>query len=120
LSTSVVGQPMAVPFGLAPIGLAGMYARRGEVQAARAAKAVGAPFCLSTMGVCSIEEVTREVGAPWFQLYMLRDRGYMRELIARAKAAGCPVLVFTVDLPTPGARYRDIRTGFTGAKGLEG
>jgi L-lactate dehydrogenase (cytochrome) len=72
------------------------------------------------MGVCGIEEVTREVGAPWYQLYMLRDRGYMRELIDRAKAAGCPVLVFTVDLPTPGARYRDIRTGFTGAKGLEG
>jgi L-lactate dehydrogenase (cytochrome) len=120
LSTTIVGQPLAVPFGLAPVGLSGMYARRGEVQAARAAKAVGAPFCLSTMGVCSIEEVTREVDAPWFQLYMLRDRGYMRELIARAKAAGCPVLVFTVDLPTPGARYRDIRTGFTGAKGLEG
>jgi len=119
LSTTVVGQPMAVPFGLAPIGMAGMYARRGEVQAARAAKAVGAPFCLSTMGICSIEEVAREVAAPWYQLYMLRDRGYMRELIARAKAAACPVMVFTVDLPTPGARYRDIRSGFTGAKGLD-
>jgi L-lactate dehydrogenase (cytochrome) len=99
--------------------MAGMYARRGEVQAARAAKAVGAPFCLSTMGICSIEEVAREVAPPWYQLYMLRDRGYMRELIARAKAASCPVLVFTVDLPTPGARYRDIRSGFTGAKGLD-
>ena len=120
LSTTVVGQEMAVPFGLAPIGMAGMYARRGELQAARAAKSVGAPFCLSTMGVCGIEEVAREVGAPWYQLYMLRDRGYMRELIARAKSAACPVLVFTVDLPTPGARYRDIRSGFTGSKGLRG
>lgn len=120
LSTSICGQAMAVPFGLGPIGMAGMYARRGELQAARAAATVGAPFCLSTMAVCSVEEVTKTVGAPWFQLYMLRDRGYMRELIARAKAAGCPVMVLTVDLPTPGARYRDIRTGFTGAKGLSG
>jgi L-lactate dehydrogenase (cytochrome) len=120
LSTRVVGQEMAVPFGLAPVGLSGMYARRGEVQGAKAAKAVGAPFCLSTMSVCDIEEVTAKAGAPWYQLYMLKDRGYMSALIARAKSAGCPVLVFTVDLPTPGARYRDIRSGFTGAAGLEG
>jgi L-lactate dehydrogenase (cytochrome) len=119
LSTEVVGQAMSVPFGLGPIGMAGMYARRGEVQAARAAAAIGAPFCLSTMGVCSLEEVAAAVAPPWFQLYMLRDRGYMRELLARARAAACPVLVLTVDLPTPGARYRDIRSGFTGSKGLE-
>ncbi|MDB5453840.1 MAG: lctD [Caulobacteraceae bacterium] len=118
LSTSVVGQPMAVPFGLGPIGMAGMYARRGEVQAARAAAAIGAPFCLSTMGVCSLEELAAAGAPPWFQLYMLRDRGYMRELLARAREAACPVLVFTVDLPTPGARYRDIRSGFTGSSGF--
>jgi L-lactate dehydrogenase (cytochrome) len=119
LSTSVVGQPMSIPIGLAPVGMAGIYARRGEVQAARAAAGVGAPFCLSTMGVCSLEEVAAAGAPPWFQMYVLRDRGYMVELLARARAAACPVLVFTVDLPTPGARYRDIRTGFTGLKGFE-
>ena len=113
LSVEVLGQKMAMPIGLSPVGMAGMYARRGEVQAARAAAAAGVPFCLSTVGVCSVEEVAESGAAPWFQLYMLKDRGYMRELLGRAKAAGCPVLVFTVDLPLPGARYRDIRSGFT-------
>ena len=120
LSVEVLGQKMAMPIGLSPVGMAGMYARRGEVQAARAAAAAGVPFCLSTVGVCSVEEVAESGAAPWFQLYMLKDRGYMRELLGRAKAAGCPVLVFTVDLPLPGARYRDIRSGFTGATALSG
>ena len=120
LSVEVRGQKMARPIGLSPVGMAGMYARRGEVQAARAAAAAGVPFCLSTVGVCSVEEVAESGKAPWFQLYMLKDRGYMRELLGRAKAAGCPVLVFTVDLPLPGARYRDIRSGFTGATALSG
>ncbi len=120
LSVEVLGQKMAMPIGLSPVGMAGMYARRGEVQAARAAAAAGVPFCLSTVGVCSVEEVAESGTAPWFQLYMLKDRGYMRELLGRAKAAGCPVLVFTVDLPLPGARYRDIRSGFTGATALSG
>lgn len=120
LSVEVLGQKMAMPVGLSPVGMAGMYARRGEVQAAEAAAEVGVPFCLSTVGVCSIEEVAASGQAPWFQLYMLKDRGYMRELLGRAKAAGCPVLVFTVDLPLPGARYRDVRSGFTGATGLSG
>ena len=120
LSVEVLGQKMAMPIGLSPVGMAGMYARRGEVQAARAAAAAGVPFCLSTVGVCSVEEVAESGKAPWFQLYMLKDRGYMRELLGRAKAAGCPVLVFTVDLPLPGARYRDIRSGFTGATALSG
>jgi L-lactate dehydrogenase (cytochrome) len=97
--------------------MAGMYRRRGEVQAARAAAAAGAPFCLSTVGICAVEEVAAAGVAPWFQLYMLRDRGYMRELLARAREAGSPVLVFTVDMPTAGARYRDLRSGFTGASG---
>jgi L-lactate dehydrogenase (cytochrome) len=111
-----------MPVMLAPVGMAGMYARRGEVQAARAAKAAGVPFCLSTVGVCDLDEVTTGAGlAPWFQLYMIRDRGYMAELLARAKGLGCPVLVFTVDLPVPGARYRDMRTGlFGGAPSLTG
>lgn len=120
LSVEVLGQKMAMPVGLSPVGMAGMYARRGEVQAAEAAAEVGVPFCLSTVGVCSIEEVAASGQAPWFQLYMLKDRGYMRELLGHAKAAGCPVLVFTVDLPLPGARYRDVRSGFTGATGLSG
>lgn len=115
-----LGQTMSMPIGLAPVGMAGMYARRGEVQAARAAAVAGLPFCLSTVGVCSVEEVAATGTPPWFQLYMLKDRGYMRELLARAKAVGCPVLVFTVDLPLPGARYRDARSGFTGATAISG
>jgi len=119
MTTETLGQKLAMPVGLAPVGMAGMYGRRGETQAARAAAAAGVPFCLSTVGVCSVEEVARTGVPPWFQLYMLKDRGYMRELLGRAKDLGCPVLVFTVDLPTPGARYRDVRSGFTGASKLE-
>jgi L-lactate dehydrogenase (cytochrome) len=118
-SVEVFGQTLAMPVGLSPVGMAGMYGRRGEVQAARAAAAAGVPFCLSTVGVCSVEEVA-QASPPWFQLYMLKDRGYMAQLLARAKAAGCPVLVFTVDLPIPGSRYRDVRSGFTGSSGLSG
>jgi L-lactate dehydrogenase (cytochrome) len=117
MGVELFGQKLAMPVALAPVGMAGMYARRGELQAARAAKAMGIPFCLSTVGVCSVEEVARGAAPPWFQLYMLKDRAYMQDLLARAKAEGCPVLVFTVDLPTPGARYRDIRSGFTGSSG---
>jgi L-lactate dehydrogenase (cytochrome) len=109
-----LGQRFSMPVGLAPVGMAGMYARRGEVQAARAAAEAGIPFSLSTVGICSVEEVARNATPPWFQLYVLKDRGYMRELVGRAKAAGCPVLVLTVDLPVPGARYRDVRSGFRG------
>jgi L-lactate dehydrogenase (cytochrome) len=118
LETSLFGQDMAMPVVLAPIGMAGMYASRGEVQAMRAAKAAGVPMCLSTVSVCDLEEVARDGGAPpWFQLYMIRDRGYMAELLARAAGLGSPVLVFTVDLPLPGARYRDYRTGLFGGGG---
>jgi L-lactate dehydrogenase (cytochrome) len=120
MSVETLGQKLAMPVGLAPVGMAGMDASRGEVQAARAAAEVGVPFCLSTVGVCSVEEVAKAGVAPWFQLYMLKDRGYMKSLIERAKALGCPVLVFTVDLPVPGSRYRDIRSGFTGSSGLSG
>jgi L-lactate dehydrogenase (cytochrome) len=120
MSIETLGQKLAMPIGLAPVGMAGMYARRGEVQAARAAASLGVPFCLSTVGVCSVEEVAQAGTPPWFQLYMLKDRGYMKALIQRARELGCPVLVFTVDLPVPGARYRDTRSGFTGSSGLAG
>jgi L-lactate dehydrogenase (cytochrome) len=120
LDTSIetLGQRYRMPVGLSPVGMAGMYGRRGEVQAARAAASGGVPFCLSTMGICGVEEVARAGVPPWFQLYVLKDRGYMRELLHQAKAAGSPVLVLTVDLPLPGARYRDVRSGFRGLTGL--
>jgi L-lactate dehydrogenase (cytochrome) len=115
LDTRLFGQTLEMPVALAPVGLAGMNARRGEVQAARAAKAAGVPFCLSTVGVCSIEEVARAAAPPWFQLYMIRDRGFMSEVLSRAAEVGCPVLLFTVDLPVAGARYRDARNGMIAA-----
>jgi L-lactate dehydrogenase (cytochrome) len=121
VSTELFGQRLALPVALAPIGLAGLMARRGEVQAARAAEAAGVPFTLSTVAACAIEEVQRGTTKPfWFQLYMIRDRGFMRDLMARAVAAGCSTLVFTVDMPVPGTRYRDYHSGLAGAPGLSG
>lgn len=109
---SLFGHELSMPLILAPVGFAGMYARRGEVQAAGAASNFGIPFCLSTVGICSIEEVARDVGtAPWFQLYMIRDREWMASLLERAESAGAGVLILTADLQTPGARYRDVRSG---------
>jgi len=120
-STAVLGEPLAQPVILGPVGLAGLYARRGEVQAARAAHAAGVPFCLSTVSICSIEEVSAAGTAPfWFQLYVIRDRGYAKELLARAQAAGSRTLVFTVDLPVFATRYRDVRNGMTGGATLAG
>jgi L-lactate dehydrogenase (cytochrome) len=113
LKTELFGQSLAMPLLLGPIGMAGMYARRGETQAAAAAKAAGIPFCLSSLTICDVDEVA-EIAPPWFQLYMLKDRGFMVEYIARATAAKCPVLLFTVDLPVPGTRYRDMRSGLSG------
>ncbi len=111
-STELAGQRCSMPLALAPVGLAGMMARRGEVQAVRAAQAAGVPFTLSTVGICSLAEVQAAANAPfWFQLYMLRDRGAVRALLDRAWEAGCRTLVFTVDLPLPGMRQRDIRHG---------
>lgn len=121
LSTRILGQDLALPVALAPIGLAGMLARRGEIQAARAAEAAGIPFCLSTVSVCTLEEVAGSVDKPiWFQLYMIRDRAFMRDLLARARALGCSTLVFTVDMPVPGSRYRDYHSGLAGAPGFAG
>lgn len=114
MGTELLGQQLSMPVALAPVGMAGMYHRRGEAQAATAAQKAGVPFSLSTVGVCSIEEVARASGAPpWFQLYMIRDRGFMKEVLAKAREATCPVLLFTVDLPLPGARYRDTRNAMT-------
>ncbi|GEN99098.1 L-lactate dehydrogenase [Novosphingobium sediminis] len=121
LSAELFGQSMAMPVALAPIGLAGMNARRGEVQALRAAEAAGVPFTLSTVSVCPLGEVAAAASKPfWFQLYMIRDRGFMRELLVQAREAQCSALVFTVDMPVPGSRYRDVRSGLAGAAGPMG
>ncbi|MDQ5892926.1 MAG: hypothetical protein QG613_1798 [Pseudomonadota bacterium] len=115
LETQLFGEKLAMPVVLAPVGLTGMYARRGEVQAARAAAQKGIPFTLSTVSVCPIEEVAPTIDRPlWFQLYVLKDRGFMRNVLERAQAAGIKTLVFTVDMPTPGARYRDAHSGMSG------
>jgi L-lactate dehydrogenase (cytochrome) len=112
VSTELFGQKLGLPLVLGPIGLAGLTARRGEVQAARAAETANVPFTLSTVSACSIDEVRKATTRPfWFQIYMMRDRGFMRELLARAVEAGCSTLMFTVDMPVAGARYRDYRTG---------
>jgi L-lactate dehydrogenase (cytochrome) len=113
--TTLFGRKLAMPVAIAPVGLTGMYARRGEVQAARAAHRKGIPFTLSTVSVCPIEEVQSQSPSPiWFQLYVLKDRGFMRNVLERAQAAGIDTLVFTVDMPVPGARYRDAHSGMSG------
>lgn len=115
LSTELFGESLSLPIILAPVGLTGMYARRGEVQGAKAAEASGVPFTLSTVSVCPIEEVSSAIQRPmWFQLYVLKDRGFMKNALERAKAAGVTTLVFTVDMPVPGSRYRDMHSGMSG------
>jgi L-lactate dehydrogenase (cytochrome) len=115
LTTELFDETLSMPVALAPVGLTGMYARRGEVQAARAAANLGIPFTMSTVSVCPIEEVAPAISRPmWFQLYVLKDRGFMRNALERAKAAGVTTLVFTVDMPVPGARYRDAHSGMSG------
>ncbi|MFJ2689845.1 FMN-dependent L-lactate dehydrogenase LldD [Pseudomonas sp. NPDC087336] len=115
LQTTLFDQRLSMPIVLAPVGLTGMFARRGEVQAVKAAENKGIALCLSTVSVCSIEEVRANTQQPiWFQLYVLKDRGFMRNALERAKAAGVQNLVFTVDMPTPGARYRDAHSGMSG------
>jgi len=115
LGTTLFGQDLKLPVVLAPVGLTGMYARRGECQAARAASKAGIAMTLSTVSVCPIEEVAPYSQAPiWFQLYVLKDRGFMKSVLERAKAAGVKSLVFTVDMPVPGSRYRDAHAGMSG------
>jgi L-lactate dehydrogenase (cytochrome) len=111
----VLGQRLSMPVILAPVGLGGMFARRAEVQAARAAEAEGIPFVESTLSICSLEEVARATATPpWFQLYVMRDRGFAEELMARARAVRSPVLILTVDLAVVGARHRDVRNAVVG------
>ncbi|MBS0431159.1 MAG: alpha-hydroxy-acid oxidizing protein [Proteobacteria bacterium] len=111
-ATTILGEPAAMPLAIAPTGLCGLYRRDGEIAGARAAQVFGIPFCLSTMSICSIEDVRANVAKPfWFQVYLMRDRGFNAELIARAKAAGCSALVLTVDLPILALRRRDAKNG---------
>jgi L-lactate dehydrogenase (cytochrome) len=118
LSTTLFGRERPLPVMLGPVGIAGMYRRRGETQAARAASKVGIPFCLSTVSLCSLAEVVQAAGSGsvWFQLYVIRDRAFMRDLLATAESAGVQALVFTVDMPVPGARYRDAHSGMSGPR----
>jgi L-lactate dehydrogenase (cytochrome) len=112
--TTILGEPAALPLILAPVGLTGMQHGDGEILACRAAQAAGIPYTLSTMSICSIEDVAAAVDKPfWFQLYVMKDRGYIRALIERAAAAQCSALVLTVDLQVIGQRHRDIRNGMT-------
>lgn len=114
-STTLFGRSQSMPVALAPIGMAGLFARRGEVQAVKAAETNDIPFTLSTVSICSSEEVKSATTQPfWFQLYMLRDRGLVLEMLNRATASGCNTLMFTVDLALPGMRLRDYRNGMLG------
>lgn len=113
--TEVLGEQLALPVILAPVGLGGMFATRAEVQAARAAQSAGVPFVESTLAICSLEEVAQATGTPpWFQLYVMRDRGYAEHLMARARSVGSRVMMLTVDLAVVGARHRDVRNAMVG------
>lgn len=114
LTTTILGERVSLPLALAPIGLCGMMHGDGEILACRAAQAAGIPFTLSTMSICSIEDVAQAVDKPfWFQLYVMKDRGFIRALIERAAAAKCSALVLTLDLQVLGQRHCDIRNGMT-------
>ena len=114
LSTKMIGEDVAMPVALAPTGLTGMQYPDGEIHAARAAETFGVPFCLSTMSVCSIEDVAENTTRPfWFQLYVMKDKDYISRLIQRAKTAGCSALVLTLDLQIMGQRHKDIKNGLS-------
>ena len=114
LASTMVGQPVSMPVALSPVGLTGMQHADGEILAARAAAAAGVPFTLSTMSICSIEDVAENTDKPfWFQLYVMKDRDFNDRLIGRAKAAGCSALVLTLDLQILGQRHKDIKNGLT-------
>jgi L-lactate dehydrogenase (cytochrome) len=110
--STILGEGVSLPLVLAPVGLCGMLHRDGEISACRAAQAAGIPFCLSTMSVCAIEDVAAAVAKPfWFQMFLMKDRGFVRSLVERAAAAQCSALVVTLDLPAIGQRHRDLRNG---------
>ncbi|MEZ0471682.1 alpha-hydroxy acid oxidase [Luteimonas salinilitoris] len=114
LATTLAGQPVSMPLAIGPTGLTGLQCGSGEIHGARAAAKAGIPFCLSTMSICSLEQVRAAVDTPfWFQIYVMRDRGFARELIQRAAAAQCPALMLTVDLTVQGQRHREIKNGLT-------
>jgi len=114
LASTMLGQPVSMPVGLGPTGLTGIMHGDGEIHAARAAQRAGVPFCLSTMSICSIEDVRAAVNHPfWFQLYVMRDRGFVKSLIERAHAAQCSALMLTLDLQIQGQRHRDIKNGLS-------
>jgi L-lactate dehydrogenase (cytochrome) len=114
LATTLLGQPATMPLAIAPTGLTGLFHANGEMLGARAAEAFGIPFCLSTLSICSIEDVRSAVTEPfWFQLYLMRDRSFNEELIARAKAANCSAILLTLDLPVQGLRRRDAKNGLS-------
>ncbi|MGJ0504551.1 MAG: FMN-dependent L-lactate dehydrogenase LldD [Methylocystis sp.] len=120
LATEWFGQPSALPVILAPVGLSGMFARRGEIQSASAAAEKGVPYVLSTLSICPLEEVaSRCPQTIWFQLYVLKDRGFMQSMLERAQRAGVKNLVFTVDLPVHGSRYRDAHSGLSGPYAMQ-
>ena len=116
LSAELFGKRWSLPVGLGPVGLSGLYARRGEVQAARAAAAANVPFALSTVGACSLREVAASGHVPWYQLYFVKDRGFVGDMIKTAKDVGCEALLLTVDLAVPGSRYRDARAAGAGLR----
>lgn len=119
LSAELFGQRWSLPVGLGPVGMMGMYARRGEVQAAKAARAVDVPYTLSSLSVCSVGEIARQLRSPfWLQLYIIKDRGFVEDLLTRASEANCSALLLTVDLPVSGSRYRDSRSGLSGGTRL--
>ncbi|MGQ3355679.1 MAG: alpha-hydroxy acid oxidase [Phreatobacter sp.] len=114
LATEMIGQPVSMPVALAPTGLTGMQHADGEILAARAANKAGIPFTLSTMSICSLEDIAEATGKPfWFQLYVMRDREFAANLIDRAKKAGCSALVLTLDLQILGQRHKDIKNGLS-------
>ena len=114
VASTMVGQAVTMPLAIAPTGLTGLFYGDGEIHGARAAQAFGIPFCLSTMSICSIEDVHQAVPQPfWFQIYLMRDRGFNQELIERAAAARCSALVLTVDLQVQGLRRRDPKNGLS-------
>ncbi|MEA2987329.1 MAG: hypothetical protein QOG83_40, partial [Alphaproteobacteria bacterium] len=114
LATTMIGERVALPLALGPVALTGMQHRDGEIAACRAAQAAGIPFTLSTMSICSIEDVAQAVAKPfWFQLYVMKDRGFVRSLIERAAAAKCSALVLTIDLQVLGQRHCDVRNGLS-------
>lgn len=119
MSCELLGEKLSMPVVLGPVGIAGLNARRGEVLAAQAAEERGVPFTLSTVSACSIEEVRAKTQKPlWFQLYMIKDRGFLNAMLDRAIASGTSTLMFTVDMPVPSSRYRDIRSGLSGGSML--